>query len=200
MQTNADGRGIHFTILDASAPTWNAEIDRFGVDFDASNNPAVFPYHFLQAVLPRIGGRIVLFGRGAERIGVGFLFPRGLTHASQSTATATERIFTLRYHILDPAIPHLSDRFLDDIGQALGGAQVVGYDPNAPQEYAATHQWFDGVDVGCQIARRPKRFDIFISKSGPAHPSFFIPPTCTAWALGRARLWSRAWTATWLAS
>ncbi|NJN83874.1 MAG: hypothetical protein HC802_17435, partial [Caldilineaceae bacterium] len=175
VQTNADGRGIHFTILDASAPTWNAEIDRFGVDFDASNNPAVFPYHFLQAVLPRIGGRIVLFGRGAERIGVGFLFPCGLTHASQSTATATERIFTLRYHILDPAIPHLSDRFLDDIGQALGGAQVVGYDPNAPQEYAATHQWFDGVDVGCPDRAEAEAIRHLHQQIWASPPEFLYP-------------------------
>ena len=50
---------MHVKLLQSTEPTWNAEIDRVGALLDVQNNPTVFPYHFLQVVLPGLGGAIV---------------------------------------------------------------------------------------------------------------------------------------------
>ncbi len=73
---------MHVKLLLPAAPTWNAEIDRIGALLDVQNNPDVFPYHFLQVVLPSLGGAMVEVmedgSPGSRYLLVGFLFPRGI--------------------------------------------------------------------------------------------------------------------------
>ncbi|RIK50733.1 MAG: hypothetical protein DCC57_11470, partial [Chloroflexi bacterium] len=95
-------------MIDPHGPAWSAEIDRIGALLHAGENPTLFPYHFLQVVLPRLGGRIVWLDAGAAPLGVGFLFPRGLKDAANANGAAQPAYlheYTLRYHPLGQPPP-----------------------------------------------------------------------------------------------
>ena len=69
---------MNVTLLDASSPRWGSEVERIGVELGAGHNPTLFPYHFLFVTLSKIGGHIAIFEQDGRRVGIGFLFPRGL--------------------------------------------------------------------------------------------------------------------------
>ena len=140
-------------LLETRGPAWGAALDHIGLLLrrgdGAAENSALFPYHFLQATLPRIGGGALLVEEAAPgsvdytTVGVGFLFPRQPAENPQRVG----RVYTLRYH----AVPGhtLPDRaaLCRAVSDALG-APVVFYSPHAAQHYAATHRSLGVVDVG----------------------------------------------------
>jgi predicted GNAT superfamily acetyltransferase len=98
------------------------------VRLGAPDNPLLFPPHFLESALPKIGGRTLAVTRDGETAAYAFLFPRG------------PRGYTVRWHplaALDPgeALPLLA-RHLPD-------ADLTLYDPRAPQPYARTEIFTD---------------------------------------------------------
>lgn len=129
---------------------------------DSREDPTLFPYHFLQSLLGRIGGGLVIVGPALEQpIGVGFLFPRRVgSHA---------REYTLRFHPLDmpaapgdrnraPVVPDARAQIAPDaivqmvesqLGAfQMGGGRVVFYDPAAPHRYTPTYQTLGQVNIG----------------------------------------------------
>ena len=49
---------MEVSLLDPQSPTWLAETNRLYAELGGVRNPSLFPYHFIQAVLPLIGGQI----------------------------------------------------------------------------------------------------------------------------------------------
>ncbi|MFN8469285.1 MAG: hypothetical protein U0X20_27260 [Caldilineaceae bacterium] len=139
---------MNVTLLDASSPRWGSEVERIGVELGAGHNPTLFPYHFLFVTLSKIGGHIATFEESGRRIGIGFLFPRGL----QRNAGEVRRAYTLRYHtLLAPEIPVDIPNTVAACAAALGnGCSVVFFDPHAAHSYAAA-----GIDIGPVNLGRP---------------------------------------------
>jgi predicted GNAT superfamily acetyltransferase len=130
-------------ILNAAHPAWTREIDSLYVLLGGAQNPTLFPYHFLQAVLPKIGGSVAVIRQGETPTVVGFLFPR----LPATPFQRGDKAYTLRYHGLpDCSLPDLS-LLLQECEQRLGG-QVVPYDPQIPHSYIPDHQQCGGVDIG----------------------------------------------------
>lgn len=145
-------------LLDPSAPSWNARLDRIGALLNAHLNPTVFPYHFLQVVLPRIGGTIVEVREGSKHVGVGFLFPRGLNADAATGDRLAQRQYTLRYHLLGEAAKDtahakqgsLSESIAAEVQRQLQCASVAPYDPWAPLTFRRSAR-----TVGHAIIGRP---------------------------------------------
>lgn len=139
---------MDIAILDNRDPTWNGEIDRAGAALGAPDNPHLFPYHFLQVVLPRLGGKMVVVKNDGRRVGVGFLFPRGY----RQEGGRPRRIYTLRYHAVEPLVPSQRDHLLAHLQAHLHGAEVVYYDPAHASCFSATGEAIGTINVG-----RPSR-------------------------------------------
>lgn len=115
--------------VDTYAEGWPGELERLRALAGAPNNPALFPAHFLKATLPKIGGGVVTFRRVGGVVGVGFAFPRALREG--------RRVYTLRYHPVGDGLAFdEARRLVGAVERALGGGEVVFYDPAAPQRYA----------------------------------------------------------------
>jgi predicted GNAT superfamily acetyltransferase len=135
---------MRLQLLDPGGPNWSAELDRIGYRLRQPDDPSLFPYHFLQVTLPRIGGGALLVFDGETALGAGFLFPRHEDHAGNRT-------FTLRLHTYPGHAPPDSAH-LAQAADAQHGLRVHVYHPGGPQEFAETHQDYGGVDIG-----RPNR-------------------------------------------
>jgi predicted GNAT superfamily acetyltransferase len=133
------------SLLDPHSATWSGEIDHIGAILHAGSNPTLFPYHFLQVVLPKLGGHIAWFFEERARIGVGFLFPRGLTVEADRPAART---YTLRYHALTPPSPSVSEAATAALAPLLGGASVVFYDPDTAHTFYADETLINGISIG----------------------------------------------------
>ncbi|MBW7885151.1 MAG: hypothetical protein H3C34_21465 [Caldilineaceae bacterium] len=131
------------SILDAGHPHWGSELEHIGVLLGEAHNPALFPYHFLYATLTRIGGSLAIFEADGAEVGAGILFPRHM----QLNGGALRRSYTLRYHAIGGAQPALAE-IAKACEAALGGAQVIFYDPTGPLSYYPTHQEIGPVDIG----------------------------------------------------
>lgn len=128
-------------LLDPRAPSWTAELDRIGMALRPGQNSTLFPYHFLQVTLPRIGGKIGWVFRDTRAVGVAFLFPRQRDRGGQ-------HVFTLRYHALAGEPAPDAVELAEAATAAVDGRQIVVYDVGAEQYYSATHQEIAGVDIG----------------------------------------------------
>ena len=135
---------MHASLLDPYAATWSAEIDHIGALLHAGQNAALFPYHFLQVVLPKLGGYIAWFYADDTRVGIGFLFPRG---QQVRPGGRTERSLTLRYHALTPAAPD-AHAVVAAVAPLLDGAEVIFYDPAAPHTFVPDATLINGLSIG----------------------------------------------------
>ena len=135
---------MDITLLDPQSPNWTTLLDQLYAELGGASNATLFPYHFLQATFPRIGGQIAIgYAQDAPAI-MGFLFPRGFQQASSQ-----QRSYTLRQHILDDLLPtQAMSGFVDQVRQRLGKQAVHLYEPGAAQAFAATHQVLGQVDIG----------------------------------------------------
>jgi predicted GNAT superfamily acetyltransferase len=132
---------MRIEILDPHAPSWAAELDRIGFALRPQHNSTLFPYHFLQITLTRIGGHAGWVQADSGPVGVAFLFPRQRDQAGGP-------VYTLRFHALPHAPTPDQEAVVQAAGHALGGAMVVFYDPAAPQYYSPTHISIAGIDIG----------------------------------------------------
>lgn len=130
---------MNVTFLDPQNPNWGEEINSLRARLKKVALTFLFPAHFLQVILPKIGGHVALFQQQGELVGAGFLFPRRLLEQ--------RRDYTLRFHLVDP--PSTDPQQLVHLTQALlPDGHVYFYDPAAYHAYQRTSADVDGVDIG----------------------------------------------------
>lgn len=165
-------------LLETRGPAWGAALDQIGMLLRPAENRALFPYHFLQVTLPRIGGGALLVEESAggapddyATVGVGFYFPRQPAENPQRSG----RIYTLRYHAVASRAP-LGDRerLCRLAGKALG-APVVFYAADEPQHYAATQRNLGVVDVGRPGAEEAAAIPALHARIWGSPPEFLYP-------------------------
>ena len=142
-------------VLQPASPTWNAEIDRIGALIGAQNNPDVLPYHFLQVVLPGLGGYMVEVVDDGHYLLVGFLFPRGLSPANDATNSIrvdVRREYTFRYHALAERANSASfiETVTEEVRAQVQAAAIVPYSPRDFHTFTSTN-----VDTGSALIGRP---------------------------------------------
>ena len=108
--------------------TAREEPARIRARLGAPGNPLLFPPHFLESALPKIGGHTLTVKRDRETAAHAFLFPRGL------------RAYTVRWH---PVSEIDADEVLSLAPLLLDGADLTLYDPRAPQPYEKTEVFID---------------------------------------------------------
>ena len=131
----------------AKDSNWVAELDRLYGALGAPSNALLLPRHFIEVVLPKLGGKIALFVEGGREIGVGFLFPRAPEN-SASVDPVLKPAFTLRFHALAPETSYFPADFVQLLNRHLPHAHIVYYDPGAPHTYLATAQAFGDLNIG----------------------------------------------------
>jgi len=104
------------------------ELSRIRARLGAPGNPLLFPPHFLESALPKIGGQTFTVWRDRELAAHAFLFPRGL------------RAYTFRWH---PVSAIDQDEVLSLAPLLVDGAELTFYDPRAPQAYEKTEIFTD---------------------------------------------------------
>jgi GNAT superfamily N-acetyltransferase len=86
----------------------------------APGNPLLFPPHFLESALPKIGGHTLTVKRNDESVAYAFLFPRGL------------RAYTVRWH---PVSEIEEGQILPPVARLFPDADLTFYDTRDPQPY-----------------------------------------------------------------
>jgi predicted GNAT superfamily acetyltransferase len=112
------------------------EPSRIRARLGAPGNPLLFPPHFLESALPKIGGHTLTVKRDRETAAHAFLFPLGL------------RAYTMRWH---PVSEIDADEVLSLAPLLLDCADLTLYDPRAPQPYEKTEIFTD--DNGFRYGR-----------------------------------------------
>jgi len=102
----------------------------------APGNPLLFPPHFLESALPKIGGHTLAIERDGQPAAYAFLFPRGL------------RAYTVRWH---PISEIEESQILPLVARHFPDANLTLYDPRAPQPYQKTEIFTD--DNGFRYGR-----------------------------------------------
>lgn len=108
--------------------------------------PTLLPHHFLEAVLPKIGGACISLFHAeswekSSPCGYAFLLPR---HTGVDGAT-----FTLRYESVDGSGGLDADAVSKAVGEILPAEQQTRfYLPEGDHIFTPTHFDFDGVDCG----------------------------------------------------
>lgn len=64
---------MQLTLLDRTAGNWNLQIEDVIKRLPVTGQPFHFPLYFLQSTLPRIGGKVALYGENGNDFAVGFL-------------------------------------------------------------------------------------------------------------------------------
>lgn len=159
---------MRIDLLDPHSPAWAAELDRIGFALRPDHNSTLFPYHFLQVTLPRIGGHAGWVTDPAGPAGVAFFFPRQRDHSGAS-------IFTLRYHALSGSASPEPDVVEAAAQLALGSATAVFYDPGAPQYFGPTHLVLGGVDIGRPDAEEAASIPALHQLIWGSPPEFLYP-------------------------
>lgn len=120
---------------------WPAFVDESRARLGGADNPALMPAHYLQVVLPKIGGCAFSVHRQGQLAGYAYTFPRGLDGET--------RLYTLRFHSLPPA-PVADGAAITRRAEELlpPGSRAIFYDSATPKSYQPDHRMFDGLDVG----------------------------------------------------
>jgi predicted GNAT superfamily acetyltransferase len=145
---------MHVELVLPAVATWNAEIDRIGALLDVQNNPAVFPYHFLQVVLPSLGGAMVEVTEDSRYLIAGFLFPRDMDGdvraAGPTHAAGSGREYTFRYHPLadNTDEPALIAEVAEILRTRLAAAAVVPYSPHGAHTFTRTEHAAGSAVIG----------------------------------------------------
>jgi predicted GNAT superfamily acetyltransferase len=130
-------------LIDPASPAWEEALsDLYGLA-GGPDNQTLFPYHFLQAALPRIGGHVAVVEDDHSKLAVVFLFPR----LTSSLAAHGQRAYTLRLHPLSGCAPvevatvaqHLSERM---------AAAAIPYNSLGELHFEPSHKLVHGVDIG----------------------------------------------------
>ena len=100
---------------------------------EAPDNPLLFPPHFLESVLPKIGGHTLTVKVDRETTAHAFVFPRGLQDG--------RRMYTLRWH---PVSDAGTEEAQDLAAILFSDSDLTFYDPRLPQLYEKTGIFTDG--------------------------------------------------------
>jgi predicted GNAT superfamily acetyltransferase len=138
---------MKLTLLDSSNPEWKARIEQIRAELGAPHNPRLMPVHFAKVVLPKLGGYILSVEEDEQKLGYGFLFPRGIE--------GDRRCYTLRYHSLPERKLVPADLLAERVEAMLGDAVVVFYDPAGNLHYEESHHLLGPLDFG-----RPGRDEV----------------------------------------
>lgn len=163
-------------LLNPASTTWNAAIDQIGARLHAGENLTLFPYHFLQVVLPKLGGHIAWFSENGQEVGVGFLLPR--FHSQVGPGYTGVRAYTLRYHTLPPHAPvgpDVAQAAVAATVRVLGAVDVTFYDPTASHTYPATHQEIGAVDIGRPNAAEAAQIPQLHQRIWGSPPEYLYP-------------------------
>ncbi len=169
--------------VDPHGPYWNATIDQIGALLHAGQNPTLFPYHFLQVVLPKLGGHIVWLVENDTRVGVGFLFPRHRLRRPGETEPPAPpigtRAFTLRYHAVREAgavTPALAAAATAAVAAQLDCPHITFYDPSAPDHtYSGSTQVIQNVDLGRPYADEAAQIPALHQRIWGSPPEYLYP-------------------------
>lgn len=135
-------------LLDSQANSWGTTLDGVFASLGGNENPVLFPYHFLHATFPRIGGQVVQLRHQEHTTGVGFLFP----HISPEPRRPDARTYMVRFHLLNTAgqVGHKEIALALKPGLGIGDMNVAFslYDPLELHTYRATHHQIGPVDIG----------------------------------------------------
>lgn len=130
-------------MIDPAKPAWGAELDDLYARAGGADNPTLFPYHFLRAALPRIGGHVAAVEDDSAPLAAAFLFPR-LTSSASGRA---QRVYTLRLHPFPNATPVTAGMVAQELSETVAAA-VVPYDPQGKLHFDPTHEALEGIDIG----------------------------------------------------
>ena len=182
---------MHVKLLLPAAPTWNAEIDRIGALLDVQNNPYVFPYHFLQVVLPALGGAMVEVTEddapGSPYLLVGFLLPRGVDK-SHAAPAPTPRAYTFRHHNLtdDTRNPTFVAEVAATIRDRLHASAVIPYSPADHHTYTRTDLHAGVAGIGRPDAHEAAQIRTLHREIWNSPPEYLYPTDihCDEFGLG----------------
>lgn len=110
-------------IVPTGGEAWPRELVAIRARLGAPGNPLLFPPHFLESVLPKIGGHVLAIRQNGQPVAYAFLFPRGI------------RAYTVRWH---PVSAIEESQILPLVAQRFPDADLTLYDPHAPQPYQKT--------------------------------------------------------------
>lgn len=158
---------MNVILVDSESSTWATELDQVYRALGGANNPQLFPYHFLQTTLPRIGGHVALWQKNNTLQGAGFLFPRlGLPdHPS----------YTLRLHRLSAG---LGDEMTPDyrlVAAQLGNPEITLYLPEDAHHFDPTHTGNGVVDIGCPDASEAEAIRALQQQVWGSAPGYLYP-------------------------
>lgn len=132
---------LNLTLHQTETSDWAAFVEESRARLGGGDNPALMPAHYLQVILPKIGGCGLAVREGEQTLGYGFLFPRRMEGET--------RIYTLRYHRLADAPPVGPEELAEQVSALLGPEKrAIFYDPTAPHTYPESHETVDGLDLG----------------------------------------------------
>ena len=137
-------RATHAKRIDSSSADWPSQLRE--IRRQLGERSSLLPHHFLEAVLPKIGGAcMALFcrseGDGEPPCGYAFLLPRGI-----GVKGAT---FTLRYEHVAGATALGADAVAKAVEEVLPPhRETYFYVPEADHAFTSTHIDFEGVDCG----------------------------------------------------
>ena len=132
------------TRVDDRADDWPARLREIRRRLE--DRPTLLPHHFLEVVLPKIGGSLFALqdigadNRSAES-GYAFLLPRDVNCHGVD--------YTLRYEQVDGAPVGWVEEISEAMEQALPpGDRTVFYRPESARRFNSTHEEVDGIDCG----------------------------------------------------
>lgn len=128
--------------LDSHASDWQSKLDTLYQALNGGANPTLLPYHFLQAALPTIGGRVARVIVEEQSAAILFILPYLAIQKPNQSA------YVARLHPL-PHTPTLNGVQLQSIlDQTFTDSTITPYDPAAPHSYQATSQMVGALDIG----------------------------------------------------
>jgi len=137
-------RAISAKRIDPSSADWPGQLRE--IRRQLGERPSLLPHHFLETVLPKIGGACIALycrsgGEEGSACGYAFLLPRGIG--------VTGATFTLRYEQVACSTALGADLISSAVEEVLPPQQkTYFYLPEADHTFTSTHIELDGVDCG----------------------------------------------------
>ena len=137
-------RALSAIQLDPTTPDWPVQLREMRKQL--AERPTLLPHHFLEVVLPKIGGEcIALVTSQADDAktpcGYAILLPRDISGEGP--------VYTLRYEHVDGSPAASADEISSAVEKALPPRQrTLFYHPAEEHNFTPTHFNFEGVDCG----------------------------------------------------
>ncbi len=132
------------TRVDAGAADWPARLREMRRQL--GDRPTLLPHHFLEVVLPKIGGSLFALkdsgaDKGSANKGYAFLLPRDVS--------SDGAVFTLRFERAGGTPVAGAEEISEVVDRALPpGDRTVFYRPEAARHFNPTHEIIEGIDCG----------------------------------------------------